>query len=97
MDKCVFYCRNVIYVLKTDDAFLAGPNPNETDQDINDIEATKINITNEGDIQDFLGVKFFHKPDTKIHPAQPNIIDQILDDLKIIDGNYRVNILFSLW
>ena len=73
----------MMYVPYTDDYILAGPNPNEINQAIKDIKADKINITNEGDIQDFLGIKIDHKPDTKIHLTQPHLIDQILYDLKM--------------
>ena len=67
MEKCIFYCGNVMCVLYNDDSILAGTDPKDIDNAINDIKADKINTTDEGDIQDFLGVNIEYKPDSKIH------------------------------
>ena len=83
VDECVFYRGNVMYVLYTDDSLLAGPNLAEVEQAIKDIRAAKLNITEEGDIQDFLGVHIDKKPDGTVHLTQPHLIDQILGDLNM--------------
>ena len=44
----------------------------------------KLKITVEGDLQDFLGVNIQRKNGT-IHLTQPNLINQILDDLRMND------------
>jgi len=72
-----------MYVLYTDDSILAGPDLDEIEQAIADIKAAKLDITIEGDIQDFLGVNIDRKPDGSIHMTQPHLIDQILSELKI--------------
>ena len=74
-----------MYVMCTDESILVGPDPKQNNQFINYIKDAKLNITNEGDIQDFLGVKIYCKPDGTIHLTQPHLIDQILDDLKMGD------------
>ena len=86
VDECVFYRGSVMYVLYTDDSILAGPDSKEIDQAIEDIKRAKLNITIEGDIQDFLGVNISHKPDGSIHLTQPHLIDQILQDLHMQDN-----------
>jgi hypothetical protein len=78
IDECVFYKGNVIYVLYTDDSILAGPDQSEIDQVIADIRKAKLDITVEGDIQDFLGVNIDRKEDGTIEFAQPHLIDKIL-------------------
>jgi len=83
VDECVFYRGKVMYVLYTDDSILAGPDLDEIEQAIADIKAAKLDITIEGDIQDFLGVNIDRKPDGSIHMTQPHLIDQILSELKI--------------
>jgi hypothetical protein len=55
-DECVFYRGSVVYLLYTDDSILAGPDQKEIDQVIKDLKKAKLDITVEGDIQDFLGV-----------------------------------------
>ena len=82
-DECVFYKGKTMYVLYTDDSILAGPDESEINQIIEDMKRAKLNITIEGDLQDFLGVNIDRKPDGTIHLTQPHLIDQILDDLRI--------------
>ena len=72
-----------MYVLYTDDYIISGIYPKERDKAVEDIKSAKLDITIEGDIQDFLGVNIDHKPDGTIHMTQPHLVDQILDDLKM--------------
>ena len=86
VDECVFYRGNVMYVLYTDDSLLAGPNLEEIEQAIKDIKKAKLDITIEGDIQDFLGVNIERKEDGTIHLTQPHLIDQILKESRLEDN-----------
>ena len=83
VDECVFYRGNVMYVLYTDDSILAGPDESEIDKVIKDIKQADLDITIEGDLQDFLGINIDRKPDGSIHLTQPHLIDQILEDLRL--------------
>ena len=74
-----------MYVLYTDDSILAGPNLGEIEKAIEDIKKAKLDITIEGDLQDFLGINITRKEDGTIHLAQPHLIDQILKDLALQD------------
>jgi hypothetical protein len=85
VDECVFYRGNVIYVLYTDDSILAGPDKAEIDKVIADIKKAKLDITVEGDIQDFLGVNIERKDDGSIHFTQPHLIDKILESMNMTD------------
>ena len=82
-DDCVFYKGNVIYVLYTDDSILAGPDKDEIYQCIEDIKKAKLNITVEGDIQDFLGVRITRNNDGTITFAQPHLVDKILNAVRL--------------
>jgi hypothetical protein len=53
VDECVYYKGTVMYVLYTDDLILAGLAQNDIEQVIKDIQMANLNITVEGDIQDF--------------------------------------------
>ena len=83
VDECVFYKKNTMYILYTDDSILAGPNKNEIDEIIEEIKRAKLDITREGDIQDFLGINIQKKKNGDIKLSQPHLIDQILKDLKM--------------
>jgi hypothetical protein len=87
VDECVFYRGKTMYALYTDDSILAGPDQGEIDQIIREMEEAKLDITVEGDLQDFLGVNIERMPDGSINLTQPHLIDQILDDLRLNDDN----------
>ena len=70
IDKCIFYRGRTIYMLYTDDSILAGPDKGEINQIIKDIEKLGLNVTDEGDIQDFLGVNINMMKDGTIHLTQ---------------------------
>ena len=77
VDECVFHKGTVIHALHTDDSILAGPNKKEMDQVIQDIKDAKLDITVEGDIQDFLGVNMDRRKDGSIAFTQPHLIDKV--------------------
>jgi hypothetical protein len=56
IDECLFYKGKSVFTLYTDDSILAGPDPQELDDIIQEMKAVGLNLTVEGDISDFLGV-----------------------------------------
>ena len=90
IDECVFYKGKTMYVLYTDDSLLAGPDKKEIDQIIEDIKKAKLNITDEGDIQDFLGINISMNKDKTVTLTQPHLIDQILKDVGMDGNNVKV-------
>ena len=90
VDECVFYRGQTLYVLYTDDSLLAGPDKDEIDDSIRELqEKAKLSITVEGDLADFLGVSIDRRRDGTIHLSQPNLIDQILKDLRMHDEGVK--------
>ena len=90
VDECVFYKGKTMYVLYTDDSLLAGPDMDEINKIVEDLKKAKLNITDEGDIQDFLGVNIDMKKDGTIHLTQPHLIDQIISDLGLTQENVKI-------
>ena len=86
-DPCLFYRGQTIYIIYTDDSIVAGPNIDEIDTLIADIRKAKLEITEEGDIADFLGIHINRREDGTIHLHQPHLIDQILEDLSMNQPN----------
>jgi hypothetical protein len=82
-DECVFYRGSVVYLLYTDDSILAGPDQKEINKVIKDLKKAKLDITVEGDIQDFLGVNIEKHKNGTIRLTQPHLIDAVLDDLRM--------------
>ena len=83
VNEYVSYHGNVIYVLYTDDSILAGPSQDEIDQAISNIKGAGLNITVEGDVQDFLGVNIERHDDGTITFSQPHLIDKILQTVRL--------------
>ena len=83
MDECLFYRGSVFYALYTDDSILAGPDKAEIDDIIKQMETIGLNVTDEGSLEDFLGVNISTNDDGTIEMKQPHLIDQILKDLKM--------------
>jgi hypothetical protein len=50
----VFYYKQAVYILYTDDSLLLGPDSKELEEIINEMKAIELDLTVEGDISDFL-------------------------------------------
>ena len=83
VDECILCKGNVIYLLYTDNMILAGLDKSEIDEVIKQVRGAKLNITVEGDLQDFLGVCITCEADGSVHFAQPHLIDKILKNLRL--------------
>jgi hypothetical protein len=86
-DECVFYHGKAIYVLYTDDSILAGPDEEELNVIIARIKGIGLDITEEGDLGDFLGINIERMNDHAYHLSQPQLIGQIIHDLHIDQDN----------
>jgi hypothetical protein len=82
-DECIFFHRQAVYVLYTDDSILAGPDENELDLLIARIKSVGLDTTEEGEIEDFLGIHIDKIGENEYHLSQPQLIDQILTDLHL--------------
>ena len=82
IDECLFYRGKTIYLLYTDDSILAGPDKDEITQIMKELKGAGLDITDEGNVEDFLGVNIDRK-ETEIHLTQPHLIQQILKDLHL--------------
>ena len=56
-NECLFYWGKVMYALYIDDSILGAPTQKELEAAIKVIQDAKLQITLEGDLTDFLGVK----------------------------------------
>jgi len=88
-DECVFYHGNVVHVSHADDSILARPDKDELKQVIADIKSAGLDVTEEGDIEDFLGVNIDRLDDDTYHLSQPHLIKQILRDLNLDGENVQ--------
>jgi acid stress-induced BolA-like protein IbaG/YrbA len=96
VDECVYYKGTVMYVLYTDDSILAGLDRNDIEQVIKDMQLAKLNITVEGDMQDFLGININRKQDRSVHLSQPQLIKGILKDLRLDGKGMKIKSTLSM-
>ena len=89
IDECLFYRGKVLYALYTDDSILAGPVKSEIDDIIQQMKHVNLNITDEGNVEDFLGVNIEQLEDGSVKLSQPHLIEQILKDLKMTDSEVK--------
>jgi hypothetical protein len=80
VDECVFYRGTTVLLVYVDDAILCGPSQSDI-QDILKELGTLFDITDEGEIDDYLGVKVSRPDADTIVLTQPHLIQQILDDV----------------
>ena len=80
-DECLFYQGKVMYALHIDDSILGAPLHQDLEEAIKAIKDAKLQITLEGDLADFLGVKIERKSTDEIIFTQPHLIDDILNAL----------------
>ena len=79
-DECVFYKGRTVFMVYTDDGVFCGPDKGEIDEAIREM-GTRFNMTDEGTIDEYLGVKVTHLPDGTISLTQPHLIDSIIKDM----------------
>ena len=93
-DRCVFIKGTTIVLVYTDDCILfdtAGQQTN-IDKALKEMQ-TIFDIEDEGELEEYLGVKIQHHDDGRIEFTQPQLIDSILIDLGLLasDGSERPN------
>jgi Reverse transcriptase (RNA-dependent DNA polymerase)/GAG-pre-integrase domain len=91
VDMCLYYRKDVALLIYTDDGILIGPKPSDLDAIIDLLKAPVLagnkqthrafKITDEGTLDEYLGVKVEHLPNGTIKLSQLQLIQQVLDDL----------------
>jgi hypothetical protein len=85
-DECVFYFKSSVMLVYTDDCIIMGPTDEELDIMVAKLKSA-FDITEEGDICDYLGIKFTKEEDNTISLKQPHLIASILKDLGLDKPN----------
>jgi hypothetical protein len=80
VDECVFYYKSTILLLYVDDGCLCGPDAHEIESIIKSLK-NEYNVTDEGNLEDYVGVLIERMPDGREKLSQPRLISQIIDDV----------------
>jgi Reverse transcriptase (RNA-dependent DNA polymerase) len=79
-DECVYYYRNVVFLVYVDDGILISPEENGITSTLEILQQT-FNISVEGTLSDYVGVNVEKVDDDTYHLSQPNIINSILKEV----------------
>ena len=77
----MFYRGTIIFLHYVDDALCLIPKSAEVDRFIQDLRDANLKVTEEGGINNYLGVQATKRTDGSFELTQPHRIQQILDDL----------------
>ena len=72
-----------------DEALCLSPKSAEVDKFIQYLRDKNYKVTDEGDINDYLGVKVTKRADGSFDLTQPHLIQQILDDLGFTENMFE--------
>jgi hypothetical protein len=82
IDECVFYRGTTVLLIYVDDGIICGSSAADIQTVIDELGAL-FDITDEGEIDAYLGVKISKTSSETIELTQPHLIQQILDDMGI--------------
>ncbi len=88
VDECVFYYKNSVLLVYVDDSILMGPDDNELAYLLQEMQK-RFKIHEEGDLCDYLGIEIKKESDGSMTLMQPQLIDSILQDLKLNGNNVK--------
>ena len=66
-----------------DDGVFLCPDKTKVDKAIEDLRKANLDIEDQGDITDYLGINFTYQKDGTIIMSQPQLVDQIIHDVKL--------------
>jgi hypothetical protein len=89
IDPCVYHRGSTVFLVYVDDGIFTGPNKDDIDQAISDLRAVDFTIEDQGDLNDYLGIKINKRNDGTMELTQPQIIASILEDLNF-QANTRI-------
>ena len=90
VDECVFYNNTVIFMVYMDDATLLSPHSKSIDASLQALWAN-FNLTEEGDIADYLGLQVTRLTTGTLSLTQPQLIASILKDLNFAKNTKAKN------
>ena len=82
VDPCVFYLHECILLIYVDDVIIAAPTDEKLDEIIELIK-DNVDVEDQGDICDYVGVNFIQHDDGSFELQQPHLIRSVLKDLRL--------------
>ena len=91
IDPCLYYKKGMIVLTYVDDCIIVGNKMREIDNFVKSMQNGKENfiLTDEGDIDKFLGIEIQHLDDKRFELKQPFLIERICRTLGLIDNDWK--------
>ena len=81
IDECLYYRGSTIFLVYVDDGIIIDSDQARIDAIFNEFKEHNFDVTDEGDLKDYLGVDISPQPDGSLHLSQSKLIEQILADM----------------
>ena len=80
VDRCVYFQNGHVFLVYVDDGIIAGPSKAYIEKIIKEL-GERFDVQDEGELSDYLGVNVDRMEDGRIKLSQPQLIQQIIEDL----------------
>jgi histone deacetylase 1/2 len=87
LDPCLFIRKDCIFVAYVDDGIFVSHNQQVADSVIKSLEDDGFDLTREGDLAAYLGVKIEYQDDGSMNLSQPALIQRIISALGLEEAN----------
>jgi hypothetical protein len=81
IDECLYYRGSTIFLVYVDDGIIIDSDRSRIDALFNEFKAHNFDVTDEGELKDYLGVDISKQEDGSLHLSQSKLIEQILADM----------------
>ena len=88
IDECLFYRSKTMFVVYVDDGIVVDKDMNKVVQVVKDLKEAGYDIEDKSTINDYLGVNFTYLDEETIELTQPQLIQQIIEDSKIMQKKF---------
>ena len=91
IDGCLFTKKGIILIVYVDDAILISPFKTLIQKEIASIKED-YDLTDDGELQDYLGIRFDRRPDGSLKLTQPRMIERVLEIVGLDKDSERVKL-----
>jgi hypothetical protein len=90
IDPCLYFKSGMIVLTYVDDCIIVGNDMKEIDEFVKSMQEGPENfiLTDEGDIDKFLGIEIKHLDDKRFEMSQPFLIERICTTLGLMDNDW---------
>eukprot|EP00957_Ditylum_brightwellii_P146756 11172542-Ditylum_brightwellii.AAC.1 len=89
IDPCLIFKNNILCVEYADDTIFFAPDDSIINKEISSLKLNGFDLTNEGEVKFFLGIKFTDSENGDINMSKPALIDSIINLIGLKDDSKK--------